>query len=136
MPPDRLERINAGNPYAKLIGYQFTRCENGQCACHVELRGDHHHGGGVVHGGIAFSLADSAMATGLMSLLDPGQFCATIELKISYLAPAVRGTLHCESRIVRRGKNIAFLEARVFQDETDIATAQATFAIVTPKPSA
>lgn len=118
------------NPFADLIGFRFTRCENGECSAEIDVRRDHFHPGGVVHGGVAFALADSAMATGLITTLEGGQTASTIELKISYFAPVREGRMRCDSRIIRRGRRIAFLEAKVYSGDTLVATATASFAII------
>ena len=130
MPPDILEIIQTYNPFVESIGVQFTKCAGGECISQLELKPVHHHGGGVVHGGVAFTMADSAMATGLMSALEPGKTCATIESKISYLAPAVSGLMTCESRVIRLGRSVAFTEAKVYCDGKLVATARGTFAII------
>lgn len=127
-----VERLNAPghNPFAQLIGVRFTKCENGACSGEVEVRTEHFHSGGIVHGGVAFALADSTMATGLITGLERGQRASTIELKISYLAPVVEGTMRCDSWTVRKGRRIAFTESRIYSGEKLVATATASFAIL------
>jgi acyl-coenzyme A thioesterase PaaI-like protein len=39
-----------------------------------------------VHGGVVGTLVDFAMGGALTSLLGPGERCATLEVKINYLA--------------------------------------------------
>lgn len=118
------------NRFANLIGLRFDHVEDGKCKCSLEVTDDHFHPGGVVHGGIAFSLADSSMAMALISTLDPGYGASTIESKISYLEAVREGVMVSEARIIRRGKRIAFMEAQVTRDGQLVATATATFAIV------
>ena len=108
---------------------------DGNCQTQLDLLEKHQHGGGVVHGGVAFTLADWTMASGLMSTLEEGQACATVELKISYLNPVVEGRLSCRSEMIRRGKRVAFLKSAVTHNDTLVATARATFAIFDiPRP--
>jgi len=45
---------------------------------------------GVLHGGAVYVMVDYSMGGATMSVLPPGDICATIEIKISYLA-SVRG---------------------------------------------
>jgi hypothetical protein len=43
---------------------------------------DHHKNGtGVVHGGVLFTMADTAMEAALIPMLEKGQICATVEIK-------------------------------------------------------
>lgn len=127
-----LNRPNS-NPFRELIGFTFTHCEDGKCSAELEIREDHLHGGRVVHGGIAFALVDSTMATGIISTLESGQMTATIELKMSYLAPVREGLLQCDSWIVKKGRTIAFTESKVHVGDKLIATATGSFAIIDPK---
>ena len=118
------------NPFAQLIGFKFTKCEEGSCSAEIDVRPDLFHPGKVVHGGVAFALADSTMATGLITTLGPGQTASTIELKVSYLAAVREGTMKCNSWIVRRGRRVAFMESKVYEGERLVATATGTFAII------
>ena len=129
-----LDRINRPgfNRYATLLGIQFTEIGEANTVCTLEISEQHHHPGGVVHGGVAYSMADSAMAVGLISTLGRGQECATIESKISYLSAVREGTLRCRASILKKGKRVAFTEAEVFAGDQLVAKATGTFAILDP----
>jgi acyl-CoA thioesterase len=66
-----------------------------------------------VHGGVIFSLADTAMGMAIWKTLLPGETPATISASIDYLAPVWDGTLVCEARVTSRGRRIAFTHAIV-----------------------
>jgi uncharacterized protein (TIGR00369 family) len=51
-----------------------------------------------------YSLADYAMGGALTSRLRPGERCATLEIKINYLAPVSEGILVAEAQVVERTK--------------------------------
>lgn len=121
---------NGPNKYATLLGIEFIEMGDGCCRAKIEVRDELFHPGGVVHGGVAFSLADSTMATGLMAACGDGRQTSTIELKISFLAPVRAGTMFCESRVVKMGKRVAFMEADVTVGEQVVAKATASFAIL------
>ena len=118
------------NPVQELIGYEILSNEDGLCKSQLQLREDHLHGGRVVQGGIAFILADASMATCLSATLPDGYACTTIEMKISFLEAVREGLMYCEARLIRKGKRIAFLEAKVLEGERLVATATASFAIL------
>ncbi|NJR43174.1 MAG: PaaI family thioesterase, partial [Akkermansiaceae bacterium] len=44
-------------------------------------------------------------------------FVPTLELKVSFLAPARQGRLFAEGRVVKAGRTIAFLEADLFDGD-------------------
>ena len=118
------------NPFAGLIGFKYTECADGRCTCTLDVREDLFRPGGLVHGGVAFTLADSTMALALMSTLDANQAASTIEIKISYLEAVQGGTLVCESTIIRRGRRVAFMESTVTNGDKVVAKATGTFAII------
>jgi acyl-CoA thioesterase len=125
------EAINSPgfNKYAALIGIRFVEWEPGRCVAELDAGPHLHHPGGVVHGGVAYGLADSAMAHALIAMLDGAMNCSTIEMKMSYLAPVREGTMRAEARVLKQGRTIAFIEASVECNDRTVATATASFAI-------
>jgi acyl-CoA thioesterase len=72
-----------------------------------------------------YALVDYAMGGAVTSGLERGERCATLEIKINYLAPVSRGSFAAEAWVVARTARIAVLEARV-QAEGDRLVALAT----------
>lgn len=126
---DEMKNQPGFNAFATLLGIRLTEVNAEFAECELDVSADHFHPGGVVHGGVAYSMADTAMALCLLKGLGDHQNCATIEAKISYLAPVRAGTLRCRSRVVKRGSRIAFLAADVFANDLHVATATGTFAL-------
>src|SRR5713226_6826918 len=91
----------------------------------------------IVHGGVIFTLADTAMSMALFSVLPLGTRFGTIEAKINFLAPVRAGELLAEASIVQQGRSIAVLEATVYNLYDDARTAVArilgTFSIGSSK---
>jgi acyl-CoA thioesterase len=84
----------------------------------------------VVHGGVVYTLADYAMGGALVSRLEPGERCTTLEVKIQYVAAASSGSLAAEARVVERTRRIGVLEGRVHAgDGCLVALATGTFYI-------
>jgi acyl-CoA thioesterase len=80
----------------------------------LTIRPEHMNPHGVVHGGVVYTLADFAMGGALTSLLQPGERCATLEVKINCLAPVRSGDLRAEACVVSRSQRVGVLEARVY----------------------
>ena len=118
------------NAYATLLGIHFTEVGGGTAHCVLDITSHHFHPGGVVHGGVAYSMADSAMAICLLDTLDDAHQCATIEIKISYLSAVREGRLRCQARVIKKGKRIAFMEAEIHSENGLIAIASGTFAML------
>lgn len=101
-------------PIAALLGIRRESMETGRSAFELTIRPEHLNPHGVVHGGLVYTLVDFAMGGALTSLLEPGERCATLEVKINYLGPALSGDLRAEACIVSRSRRVAVMEARVY----------------------
>lgn len=117
------------NKYASLMGIRFVEWEPGRCVAELDAGPHLHHPGGIVHGGVAFGLLDSAMAHAIIALLDQGMNCSTVEMKISYLSAVREGLLRAEGRVIKKGRSLAFVEGTAQCGGRTVATATATFAI-------
>ena len=84
----------------------------------------------VVHGGVVYSLADTGMGGALFSSLDPGQRCATLEIKISYYHFVTSGTLSCTSKVIQKSRRFGFMQSEVFNEDRLVASATGTFTIL------
>lgn len=82
---------------------------------------------GNVQGGMLAAMLDDTLGPALVATLGPGQFSPTTDLHVQFLRPAHPGRLVGRGRVVRRGKQIAFLAGELVDDSgTVIATAVAT----------
>ena len=108
---------------AKSIGDGRARFELAVEATHLNPHG-------TLHGGVVYSLADSAMGAALFSQLGPGELCATLEIKMHYLQAVTGGALAAEAAVVDRTKRIGVMEAKVYGDgDRLVALATGTFYI-------
>jgi len=90
-----------------------------------------------VHGGVIFTIADTAMSIALMSVIPEGSRFGTIEAKINFLLPVRSGELLAESTLIHKGRSTAVVEATVYNinegKQQAIAKALGTFYIGRPK---
>jgi len=70
---------------------------------------------GVVHGGWALTLIDSAAGCAAATLLPPGASYTTVETKANFVRPITpdTGRVRCEARVAGRGRRIMSCEARL-----------------------
>jgi acyl-CoA thioesterase len=116
--------------FCDLIGLQYTEMEKGFCRTEISITDAHLNPYGSLHGGVVYTLVDSGMGGALSTLLEEGEQCATIEIKINYIKSIRSGMLNCETKVVHKGKSIAFLESMVKDSQKRIAaTASGTFNI-------
>jgi acyl-CoA thioesterase len=66
-----------------------------------------------MHGGAIYSLADSAAAHALMTMILPDQSPTTVEQRINFLKAVKDQDLYCEAQIVHLGKTLAYCEATI-----------------------
>lgn len=120
-------------PFAELLGMTIIRDGDGKGTTRITLDPERHFNPqGVAHGGIAYSLADTAMGTALYGVLGNGQFCATISITINYIAPIHQGTLECRANVVKAGKRVSTISADIYNDDRLVANATGNFAIFIP----
>lgn len=85
---------------------------DGRAAIEYQVGPQMCHSGGVAQGGFVCGWIDAAMAHASMSLL-PDLTPMSLELKVSYFAPARPGRVIAEGWIERRGKATCFAEGRL-----------------------
>ena len=129
------ERSDPGvGAFAELLGARRAHMGEGSCRFELTAESRHLNPHGVVHGGVLYSIVDYAMGGALTSRLAPGERCATLEIKINYLAAAAAGPLAAEATVVDRTSRIGVLEARVTDGAGRlIALATGSFYIQAPR---
>lgn len=115
--------------YQVLIGLDIYERGDGFSRSRVTVGPDHMNPHGVVHGGVLYAMADTGMGAALYSRLREDESCATIEVKMVYMATVREGTVECETRLINKGRRVAVLESEVKLGERLVAKALGTFAI-------
>ena len=116
--------------FAQMLGMQMVERRDGFCRMVIDIEGERHFNPqNVAHGGVAYSLADSAMGGALTTQLDAGFWCATIDLKMNYHVAVREGLLTCDAMVLHRGKRVGNIDARLFQHDRLVASANGNFAI-------
>lgn len=80
---------------------------------------------GFIQGGMLTAMLDDTMGPALLLMTGGRYYTTTIDLNVSFLAPARPGRLIGEGRVLQMGRTIAFLEAQLFDGEGN-AVARAT----------
>jgi uncharacterized protein (TIGR00369 family) len=81
-----------------------------------------------VHGGVLFSLLDTALGRAVIEELPEGRGCATVEIKINYFRPVQHGVLRAAGRCVQKTRSLAYAEGEVVNEEGKLlARATGTF---------
>jgi uncharacterized protein (TIGR00369 family) len=106
----------------------------------LHLAESHCNSRGFAHGGVIATLSDNAMGLSLVhrSRKLPGAVlikgAVTVNLAVDYLEVARPGQwLQIESRVIRVGRSLGFVEALVTADGVTVARTNATFSLVMAK---
>ena len=97
-----------------LLGMKIITAEAGIGRVGITVDERLMHPQQIVHGGIIFTLADTAMSMALLPLLPQGTRFGTVEAKINFMIPVRTGELLAEGSVVHMGRSTAVMEATVF----------------------
>ncbi len=123
---ETLRQLSMNNPFLKFMGMELLDAGEGWVKMKIAFRPEFLQPL-TVHGGAIYSLADSAAAHALMTLILPEQRPTTVEQRINFLKAAKNQNLYCEARVVNLGKTLAYAEATITsEDGTLVAKSTAT----------
>ena len=104
-------------PISRLLGFVIKVIEPGHAIFEMEIDERHHNPMGTLHGGIYCDLADAAMGYAYAATLAEGETFTTVELKINFFRPVIKGRLTAEARVARAGSNLGYVECDVKDGE-------------------
>lgn len=114
-----LQRIVSGElprpPISSALDFGLAELAEGRAVFTVEPKEFHYNPIGVVHGGLAATLLDSAMGCAVHSTLPAGAGYTTLELKVNFIRPmtAETGEVRCEAEVIHVGGRTATAEGRI-----------------------
>jgi acyl-CoA thioesterase len=112
-------------PFEDLIGIKLDQVGEGKALLSCQARVKLAQGGGVVHGGVLTTLADTAVAMAIKSLLPAGTVFATTELQMRFLAPVRSGLIRASAEVSGPQGRTFHGRATIF-DEVDVKVAEFT----------
>jgi uncharacterized protein (TIGR00369 family) len=81
---------------------------------------------GDVQGGFLAAMLDDAMTPAVAATLTKGQIAPTLNMNVCFERPAKVGTIVGRGRVLKKGRDVCFLAAELYQDDQRIASATAT----------
>ena len=102
-------------PIAETMGIEGVHVEEGKAVFEGEPAEYLYNPIGVVHGGFAMTLLDSAMGCAVHSTLKVGERYTTLEVKTNFVRPITleTGRVRCEGTVIHRGGTIATAEGKL-----------------------
>lgn len=133
-----LENYRHPDEFGKNMGYRVVKASRARktAETYLKIRKIHLSPAGRVHGGAISAFMDIACGAALFQLLDPTDFCSTVELKVNYFRPLDLGDeLTARTRVVFKGKRLSVILGFVYRngEKSPVAMATATYNIVSGK---
>jgi uncharacterized protein (TIGR00369 family) len=107
-------------PIAVVMNFRIAELEEGGAVFVGEPGEEHYNPIGVVHGGYASTLLDSALGCAVHTTLPVGVGYTSQTLEVKYLRPITRdtGAVRAEAQVTYRGRRTATSEARLTSVES------------------
>jgi uncharacterized protein (TIGR00369 family) len=118
------------------LGIRFVQFEPGRLVAEMQAREELQTPFGNLHGGVLAGLVDHVLGCVVYPLMRRGQWAATTEFKLNYLAPVRAGVVRAESKVVSLTRTTAVVQVEVENEGRLAAIAQGTLLLRDPKPSA
>ena len=117
-----------GAPIQDLLGFDLIEVDEGRVVFAAEPGEQHYNPIGVVHGGLAATLLDSAMGAAVHSTLPQGRAYVTLEVKFNLVRAmtAATGRVLAEGKVIHAGKTVATVEATLRSEEGGALLAHGT----------
>lgn len=112
------ERLDAP-PAAKHLGWELVSVdpEAGRMRNRFHRKAEFLNPAGFVQGGFLVAMMDDTMGPTVVAHTNGRLFTASIDIHAHFLRPVRLGPVEVEAEITRLGKQVAFLEAKLFDFE-------------------
>ena len=110
-------KMFSSDAFSQWLGIEIEEVAKGYCRLRMKVRPEMLNGFGILHGGISYSLADSAFAFACNSY---GQQTVSIETSISHVKKVKSGEiLIAEAKVKSHGKKIGIYEVVVANEQME-----------------
>ncbi len=114
--------------FLDAMGVRTVEQANGRCVLELDIGEAHMSSAQRAHGGVLFTMLDSALGRAVLSKLPDDRGCATVECKINYFRPVTSGRLVATGTAITSTRRTAYAEGEIRDDEARlIARASGTF---------
>jgi uncharacterized protein (TIGR00369 family) len=129
-----IKQIFENAHFIRLLRIELTSFGSGWCESRVRLTAALEQQHGFVHAGVLMTLADHTCGGAAATMAPEGRDVITVENKVSFLRPASGPELFCRADVLRAGKRLVFVEAKVTNeqgsDSAMVAKASSTLAFI------
>lgn len=100
----------------ETLGAELTALEAGKVEITAPILPGSRQQQGAAHAALTFAIGDSAAGYSALTLFDIDAEVLTAEMKINLLRPAVGDRLVAEGSVVKAGRRLCVVQARVFAE--------------------
>ena len=108
-------------PYPSLLGFEVVEQRPGFIRCKLPVSEKLYSGVGLLHGGAMISLVDHVLSIVVYPHIEPGRWAATLDLKVSYIAPVTEGELWADAEITSLRRRLGTVRIDVSNKKGDAA---------------
>jgi 3-hydroxyacyl-CoA dehydrogenase len=100
---------------SELMGFRLAEVSEGHAVIVITPEQRHYNGLGIVHGGLAATLLDSALGVAINTMMPAGKVFTTVEMKVNYVRPirVETGEVRCIAKVLHVGGRMATAEGRI-----------------------
>lgn len=110
-PEEIIQLMLSKDAFSKWMSIDVLEIDKGKCTLHCVIHKEMLNGFEIAHGGITYSLSDSALAFASNS---HGMQCVSIETSISHIRPVILGdALTVRAEEIHRGKSIGIYSVSI-----------------------
>jgi uncharacterized protein (TIGR00369 family) len=125
-------------PMARVIGFRCVVAEPGEVAMQLDYDPSLENAIGMLHGGVAASMLDTAMGAAANTLLPAASGAVTLDLSITYLRPATPASapITATGKVVNLGRTVAYVTGEVTDAKGRlVAHAVGNFSVLAARPA-
>ena len=122
-------------PIGDMMDFSLIEVGDGRAVFVIDPAEFHYNPIGVVHGGVAATLLDSAMSCAVQTKLPQGVVYTTLEIKVNFVRAltTTTGQVRAEGTVVHMGKRTATAEGRLVDRGGKLYAHATTTCIVLPQ---
>jgi len=127
-----IRKAVASQGFMKLVGAAIESLAPGEASIVLDRRDEVLQHNGFFHGGVIAFLIDNTSTIAAGTMFDRSRMTLTAEYKLNFLAPASGSRLICRAKVLKPGRTLTVVEAKVHcvtdGQEKLVAAALATIA--------
>jgi len=123
-------------PISQLLGYTISEIEVGRAVFELDPAEYHYNPIGMVHGGVASTILDSAMACSIHTTLPAGKVYTTLEFKVNFVRPITdqTGRVRCVAEIIHVGQRVGTAQAKILDSQNRLYAHATTTCMIFEAP--